>query len=135
MTLRRNRASNTSQGRPRRLAVHVTGFVPAVMLPAILAIGAVQVAVHLKYFLHLTGSSDAAWNITVLALTIVIMAIVVAGTLWVIFELNQNMMPGMAAGRHMARCRGCSRPLGQAPIPPRQRFSLYGTPDRLEQAS
>lgn len=68
---------------------------PAVLLPVILAIGVLQMVVHLKYFLHLTGTADGTWNLTALFLTIVIVAIVVAGSLWVVYELNVNMMPWM----------------------------------------
>lgn len=73
---------------------------PGVLLPVIMAIGAVQVVVHLKYFLHLTGTPDGIWNMTALLLTIVIVAIVVAGSVWVIYELNSNMMPWMSASHH-----------------------------------
>lgn len=68
---------------------------PAVLLPAILVIGALQMVVHLKYFLHLTGTEDGTWNVTALLLTVVIVAIVLAGSIWVIYELNMNMMPWM----------------------------------------
>lgn len=68
---------------------------PSVLLPVILAIGALQMVVHLKYFLHLTGTPDGTWNMTALGLTVVIVAIVIAGSLWVMAELDHNMMPWM----------------------------------------
>lgn len=74
---------------------------PSVLLPAILVIGAVQMLVHLKYFLHLTGA-DGKWNIGALFLTVLIVFIVLAGTLWVMSELNSNMMPWMSDMHHSA---------------------------------
>ncbi|MEG6508018.1 cytochrome o ubiquinol oxidase subunit IV [Methyloligella sp. 2.7D] len=67
---------------------------PSVLLPTILIIGAAQMLVHLKYFLHLLGP-DGTWNISSLLLTILIVSIVIGGTLWVMYELNNNMMPWM----------------------------------------
>lgn len=74
---------------------------PSVLLPAILLIGAVQMLVHVKYFLHLTGE-DGKWNIGALLLTGIIVFIVLAGTLWVMAELQGNMMPWMNDMHHSA---------------------------------
>jgi cytochrome o ubiquinol oxidase operon protein cyoD len=68
---------------------------PSVLLPTILLIGAVQMVVHIKYFLHLGDAANGAWNYTALGLTTLIVAIVVIGSLWVMLELNRNMMPWM----------------------------------------
>lgn len=67
---------------------------PSVLLPTVMILGALQMLVHLRYFLHLLGP-DGTWNMTSLALTFIIVSIVIAGTLWVMWELNQNMMPWM----------------------------------------
>jgi cytochrome o ubiquinol oxidase operon protein cyoD len=67
---------------------HVTGLV-------IMAIGAVQIVVHMVYFLHMNARSEGGWNMLALMFTIVIVVITLAGSIWVMFHLNANMMPGM----------------------------------------
>lgn len=52
----------------------------------------VQVLVHLHYFLHLDGSSEARWNVLALIFTVFIMVLFVAGTLWIMYDLNVRMM-------------------------------------------
>lgn len=51
-----------------------------------------QMAVHLRYFLHLDGSSAQRWNTVLLAFTALLVFIFVGGTMWVMFTLNSNMM-------------------------------------------
>ncbi|MEJ1975256.1 MAG: cytochrome o ubiquinol oxidase subunit IV [Acetobacteraceae bacterium] len=57
--------------------------------------GVVQMVVHLVYFLHMNGSSSQSWNMAALVFTVLIVAILVIGSLWVMYHLNVNMMPGM----------------------------------------
>jgi len=71
---------------------------PSVLLPTILLVGAVQMLVHIKYFLHLNDPENGTWNMMALLLTVIIVFIVLAGTLWVMLELNHNMMPWMFSG-------------------------------------
>jgi cytochrome o ubiquinol oxidase operon protein cyoD len=63
----------------------------SMMMIAVLAV--VQIFVHLFYFLHMNGSSEQRWNVMAFAFTVVIVAIVVGGTLWVMYNANMNMMP------------------------------------------
>lgn len=42
--------------------------------------------VHLRYFLHLDTSSAARWNILTLAFTLLIMALFVGETLWIMYH-------------------------------------------------
>ena len=58
----------------------------------ILGMAAVQILVHLKYFLHLDTSSDQRSNVIALLFTALILVIVVAGSLWIMHNLNANMM-------------------------------------------
>lgn len=60
---------------------------------AVLAV--VQIMVHLYYFLHMNASSEQRWNVLAFAFTAVMVAIVVGGTLWVMYNANLNMMPHM----------------------------------------
>ena len=95
---------------------YVTGFVLAVILTAIpfwmvmnktiassatlgivlLAFAAVQIVVHIKYFLHMNGKSEGGWNMLAMIFTIVIVVITLSGSLWVMYHLNHNMMPTMS---------------------------------------
>lgn len=92
---------------------YVTGFLLSVVLTAIpfwlvmndvlgngtltaiviMAFAAVQIVVHMVYFLHMNGRSEGGWNMMGLIFTIVIVVIVLAGSLWVMYHLNTNMMP------------------------------------------
>jgi len=94
---------------------YVTGFVLSVILTAIpfwlvmsealgsrgwtiaivLACAFVQVLVHMVYFLHLNTRSDDGWNFTAIVFTLVVLVIMMAGTLWVMHNMNVNMMPQM----------------------------------------
>lgn len=61
----------------------------------IMAFAAVQIVVHMVYFLHMNGRSEGGWNMMGLIFTIVIVVIVLAGSQWVMYHLNTNMMPDM----------------------------------------
>jgi cytochrome o ubiquinol oxidase operon protein cyoD len=41
----------------------------------------------------MNGSSEQRWNVSAFAFTVVTVAIVVGGTLWVMYNANANMMP------------------------------------------
>ncbi|MGH8789688.1 MAG: cytochrome o ubiquinol oxidase subunit IV [Cupriavidus necator] len=58
----------------------------------ILGMAVVQMLVHLKYFLHLDTSSEQRSNVIALLFTALILVIVVAGSLWIMHNLNTNMM-------------------------------------------
>ncbi|MFG0833670.1 cytochrome o ubiquinol oxidase subunit IV [Aeromonas bivalvium] len=64
-----------------------------VILGAVVATAVVQIFVHLAYFLHMNTSSEERWNLVALVFTVLIIAIVVGGSLWIMYNLNINMMP------------------------------------------
>jgi cytochrome o ubiquinol oxidase operon protein cyoD len=55
----------------------------------------VQIVVHLIYFLHMNPKSSQSWNGAALVFTLIILLILMVGTLWVMHNMNMNMMPGM----------------------------------------
>lgn len=65
------------------------------LIPSIVGLGLVQIVVHLVYFLHMNTSSSQLWNNAAFVFTLVIVGILVVGSLWVMYHLNANMMPGM----------------------------------------
>jgi cytochrome o ubiquinol oxidase operon protein cyoD len=66
-------------------------YAPGVaMALAALAIG--QMGVHLVFFLHITTGPDNTNNVLALAFGVLIVGIVIAGSLWIMYHLNMNMM-------------------------------------------
>ncbi len=96
---------------------YVTGFVLAVVLTAIpfwlvlgkvfhhagvtgavlLGLAAVQIVVHMVYFLHMNAKSEGGWTLVALIFTVVLVVIALSGFLWVMSHLNENMMPSSIA--------------------------------------
>jgi cytochrome o ubiquinol oxidase operon protein cyoD len=92
---------------------YVTGFVLSVVLTAvpfwlvmskvfdkssttvvvILGFAAVQIVVHMIYFLHMNTKSEGGWTLLALIFTVMIVVIALTGSLWVMYHLNHNMMP------------------------------------------
>ena len=52
-----------------------------------------QVGVHLVFFLHLGTGPDHTNNILALAFGVLIVFLVITGSIWIIANLNSNMMP------------------------------------------
>jgi len=52
-----------------------------------------QIGVHLVFFLHLGTAPDNTNNILALAFGVLIVFLVIAGSIWIIANLNSNMMP------------------------------------------
>lgn len=66
---------------------------------AVLVLGGfavVQILVHMVYFLHMNGKVQGGWTMLSTIFTVVFVAIAIAGTLWVMFHMNTNMMPSHA---------------------------------------
>jgi cytochrome o ubiquinol oxidase operon protein cyoD len=72
------------------------------MALAALAVG--QMGVHLVFFLHVTSGPDNTNNVLALAFGVLIVGIVIAGSLWIMYHLNANMMvPGELMDMHSQR--------------------------------
>ena len=100
---------------------YMTGFILSVILTAIpfwivmdkvfdqssttamviLGLAAVQIVVHMIYFLHMNARSEGGWTMLALIFTVVIVVITLAGSLWVMYHLNVNMMPSMTDMKNM----------------------------------
>jgi len=52
-----------------------------------------QIGVHLVFFLHLGSGPDHTNNILALAFGMLIVFLVITGSIWIIANLNANMMP------------------------------------------
>jgi len=52
-----------------------------------------QIGVHLVFFLHLGSGPDSTNNILALAFGVLIAFLIIAGSVWIITNLNSNVMP------------------------------------------
>jgi len=59
----------------------------------ILGLAAIQMIVHIVYFLHLDRKSQGGWNLLALVFTAIVLFILLSGTIWVMLHMNENMMP------------------------------------------
>ena len=66
----------------------VTGFL-------VMGFALVQIVVHMVYFLHMNTKSEGGWSMLAMLFTVMLLFIMMAGSIWVIYHLNHNMMPGM----------------------------------------
>ncbi len=66
---------------------------PLITTLVILALGGVQMVVHIVYFLHMSTHSEGGWTFLALIFTITLVVIMLSGSVWVMFHLNNNMMP------------------------------------------
>ena len=57
---------------------------------AVLAIA--QMGIHLVFFLHITSGPESTNNIFALAFGLLIVLVVVGGSMWIMVDLNQNML-------------------------------------------
>ena len=74
--------------------VSQTGLLWAPGIPVGLVVLAfAQIGVHLVFFLHLGSGPDHTNNILALAFGVLIVFLVITGSIWIIANLNANMMP------------------------------------------
>jgi cytochrome o ubiquinol oxidase operon protein cyoD len=97
---------------PSGVLVYTTGLVLAVILTGVsfwvantsllwgpgVAMGLVvlaiaQMGVHLVFFLHITTGADNTNNVLALAFGLLIVFLVMAGSIWIMTNLNDNLMP------------------------------------------
>ena len=66
---------------------------------AVIVFAVLQILVHTICFLHVNTQSEGGWTIIAYLFTAVILLITIAGSLWIMYHLNSNMMPGMTTGQ------------------------------------
>ncbi|MET1754140.1 cytochrome o ubiquinol oxidase subunit IV [Novosphingobium sp. RD2P27] len=66
---------------------------------AVIAFAVAQVVVHTICFLHVNTQAEGGWTLVAFVFTAVILLIIIAGSLWIMYHLNTNMMPGMMTGQ------------------------------------
>ncbi|MEA2920665.1 MAG: cytochrome o ubiquinol oxidase subunit [Bradyrhizobium sp.] len=60
---------------------------------ALIVLAIAQMGVHLVFFLHITTEPDNTNNVLALAFGVLIVLLVIGGSLWIMANLNHNMMP------------------------------------------
>ena len=60
---------------------------------ALIVLAIAQMGVHLVFFLHITTGPDNTNNVMALAFGLLIVLLVIGGSLWIMANLNHNMMP------------------------------------------
>lgn len=60
---------------------------------AIVVLAIAQMGIHLVFFLHITTAPDNTNNVLALAFGILIACLVIFGSLWIMANLNRNMLP------------------------------------------
>jgi len=97
---------------PSGVLVYTIGLVLAVLLTAtsfwvantsliwgpgvpmgLIVLAIAQMGVHLVFFLHITTGPDNTNNVLALAFGLLIVFLVVAGSVWIMNNLNDNLMP------------------------------------------
>ena len=59
----------------------------------IMAFAAVQIMVHMVYFLHMNTKSEGGWTVISMVFALTLVVVTLAGSIWVMYHLDQNMMP------------------------------------------
>ena len=97
---------------PSGVLVYTTGLALAVLLTAtsfwvanttliwgpgvsmgLIVLAIAQMGVHLVFFLHITTGPDNTNNVLALAFGLLIVFLVIAGSVWIMNNLNDNLMP------------------------------------------
>lgn len=62
---------------------------------AIIGLGFLQALVQLVFFMHLGLESKPHWGMVTFLFTVLIVVIVIGGSLWIMSNLDYNLMPKM----------------------------------------
>ena len=60
---------------------------------ALIVLAIAQMGVHLVFFLHVTTGPDNTNNVLALAFGVLVVFLIVVGSIWIMNNLNHNMMP------------------------------------------
>ena len=112
--------ANMEEGPETGVLVYTIGLLLAVILTAIsfwvantslfwapgvslglTALAIAQMGIHLVFFLHVTTGPDNTNNVMALAFGVLIVVLVVAGSLLIMADLNESMMPAELMNLHL----------------------------------
>lgn len=68
---------------------------PGLIMILISLFAVAQILVHTICFLHVNTSGEGGWTLLAYIFTGILLIITIAGSMWIMFHLNSNLMPGM----------------------------------------
>ena len=68
------------------------GFGRGIVMAVIAITAVAQVLVQLVYFLHMNSSSEHRWNVIAFIYTVLCIAVLLVGSVWIMNYLHYNMM-------------------------------------------
>ena len=75
-------------------ALVMSGYLdPTLTAIIVLGMALVQIVVHMVFFLHMTTRAEGGWSFLALMFTLVVVIVTLAGSIWVMYHMNANMMP------------------------------------------
>jgi len=77
-------------------------WAPAIPI-ALVVLAVAQIGVHLVFFLPLTTAPDNTNNLLALAFGVLIVALIIGGSVWIMGHLDERMMPSMNQMMQMQR--------------------------------
>lgn len=77
---------------PFYMVMHADSFSRGAIVAAIAITAVAQVLVQLVYFLHMNSSSEQRWNVIAFIYTILTIAVLLVGSVWIMNYLHSNMM-------------------------------------------
>ena len=72
--------------------VMAVGFGRGIVMAVIAITAVAQVLVQLVYFLHMNSSSEQRWNVIAFIYTVLCIAVLLVGSVWIMNYLHYNMM-------------------------------------------
>ncbi|MEM8727250.1 MAG: cytochrome C oxidase subunit IV family protein [Chlamydiota bacterium] len=65
------------------------------LVATVIGFGSIQAILQLIFFFHIGSEPKPRWSLLLLVFTIVLVLVVVLGTLWIMYNLDYNLMPAM----------------------------------------
>ena len=66
-------------------------FTPNILTLVLIVLAVAQLIVQVVFFLRLNASPEGRWELMPFLFTIVIVVVILAGSLWIMYNLNYNM--------------------------------------------
>ena len=77
---------------PFYMAMNSDDFSRGVIVATIAITAVAQILVQLVFFLHMNSSSEQRWNVIAFIYTILTIAVLLVGSVWIMNYLHSNMM-------------------------------------------
>lgn len=65
------------------------------LILTIIGLGLAQAILQLIFFLHLGQESKPRWELLIFLFMVMVLFIIVLGTIWIMYDLNERVMAGM----------------------------------------